>query len=176
MCHGGCGAGGTCCWHGPLLGSRSPSDAMFRGCSVGWSHGRAATPIPCHWLSSCGRWPWFGSSWQWHMLQSTWQRKGIGLAFHLSWGGGQYRLDSCSSTSPAEKSNNKINWLEYEIYTSPNRLQCNYIQRPFLRSFTELNCYSLILQLKKAWKESWILGSWWMIIITLCRWMENISN
>jgi len=76
-----------------------------------------------------------------------------GLAFHLLWGGGQYKLDSCSA-SPAEKSNRTINWYEYEMYTSPNQLQCNYIQRPFLRSLTELNCYSLILQLKKAWKGS----------------------
>lgn len=93
--HSGCRARGPCCWHGPPLCSRSPSDAMFRGCSVGWARGRAAMPTLHHWLSSCGKRHQFGYPRQWHMLQSNWQRKEIELAFHLSRGGGQYKLDSC---------------------------------------------------------------------------------
>lgn len=48
--------------------------------------------------------------------------KEMGLVFYLSLGGGQYKIDSYS-TSPAEKPSHKINWHEYEMYTSPNQLQ-----------------------------------------------------
>lgn len=47
----------------------------------------------------------------------------MGLAFYLSLGAGQCKIDSDIVRHLLEKSSHEINWNEYEVYTSLNQLR-----------------------------------------------------